>query len=98
MTGCVLTPELEELRRDIARDFEEHPERWAPHDRPPPAGSIQSMRRLIRLLEQRRDAEAIMEMQRFVRLCRVARGETVVDFPSRPRRPIPSPADLPPAA
>jgi hypothetical protein len=58
--------------------------------------SVNSMRRMLRLLEQHRNAEALEEMARFVRLSRVERGETVVSFPG-PRRPQVQPP-LPPAA
>ena len=60
--------------------------------------SVESMYRFVGLLEQGRNAEAVAEMERFVRLARVERGERVIPFPRRPRRSVPRPVDLPPAA
>lgn len=92
-----LVAEFEALRRDIAADFAANPEHWTPAT-VGYSGSSASLRRLLRLLEQRRHAEALEEMARFVRLSRLERGENVIPFPSRSRRPGPSPADRPPAA
>jgi len=91
-----LAAEFEALRRDIAADFAANPEHWTPGTVAYSRSSA-SLRRLLRLLEQRRHAEALAEMAKFVRLSRAERGINVIPFPSRPRRTDSTPADSPPA-
>lgn len=99
MTGCVLTPELEELRREIAGDFSLHPERWAPPDPSTPRPGERFRERLdgvVRTLQYGSGADVGRALAAFVRYGRST--ATVIPFPSRPRRPDPPPRDFPPAA
>jgi hypothetical protein len=90
---------LEELHRELVEDFAANPERWMPSD-PCRAGEAFRARinQVIRAIEYGTHDDINRALARFVRFSRLERGETVIPFPSRPRRLVSPPADLPPAA
>lgn len=89
---------FEDLRRELAQDAALHPERAPPDPSALRPGERfrERLGAVVRTLEYGTAADIGRALRSASACCRET--QTVVEFPRRPRRRIPPPADLPPAA